>query len=40
MVTFTDPGIMPSVFMNTKIQNTEIKKVNIYREYYVEYKNR
>ena len=37
MVTFTEPGIMPSVFMNTKIQNTEIRKINIYKEYYVEY---
>ena len=40
MVTFTEPGIMPSVFMNTRIQNTEIKKVNVYKDYYVEYKNR
>lgn len=40
MVSFTEPGIMPSVFMNTKIVNKEIKKVNIYKEYYVEYKNR
>ena len=40
MVSFTEPGIMPSVFMNTKIQNIEIKKVNVHKEYYVEYKNR
>lgn len=40
MVSFTEPGIMPSIFMNTKIENTEVKKVNIYKEYYVEYKNR
>ena len=26
--------------MNTKIQNIEIKKVNVHKDYYVEYKNR
>ena len=40
MVSFTEPGILPSVFMNTKIQNIEVKKVNTHKEYYVEYKNR
>lgn len=40
MVSFSEPGIMPSVFMNTKIQNIEVKKINVHKEYYVEYKNR
>jgi len=26
--------------MNTKIQNIEVKKINVHKEYYVEYKNR
>lgn len=39
-VSFTEPGILPSVFMNTKIQNIEIKKVNVHKDYYVEYQNR
>jgi hypothetical protein len=40
MVSFTEPGILPSIFMNTKIQNIEIKKVNTNKEYYVEYRHR
>ena len=40
MVSFTEPGIIPSIFMNTKIQNIEIKKINTNKEYYVDYKHR
>ena len=40
MVTFTEPGILPSIFMNTKITNIESKKINVYKDYYCEYKNR
>jgi hypothetical protein len=40
MVTFTEPGIMPSVYMNTKMQNADVKKINVYKDYYVEYQGR
>ena len=39
-VTFTEPGILPSISMNTKIQNIDIKKPNQNKEYYVEYQNK
>jgi hypothetical protein len=35
--TFTDPGILPSVYQNSGIPNTETLVPNVDREYYCEY---
>ena len=36
-VTFSDPGVLPSLYMNSGIESTEIKVANSTKEYYVEY---
>jgi len=37
LVSFTEPGILPSIQMNTEIPSYENKKPCSIREYYVEY---
>ena len=36
-ISFSDPGILPSIEMNTPIIDSEKYKANGYKEYYVEY---
>ena len=36
-ISFTDPGILPSIEMNTPIIDSEKYRADGYKEYYVEY---
>jgi hypothetical protein len=36
-ISFSDPGILPSIEMNTPIIDSEKYRANGYKEYYVEY---
>lgn len=39
-VYWSDPGILPSLYMNSGITSTELKKADNVRDYYVEYMNK
>lgn len=39
-ITFTDPGILPSLQLNNQIPDYEKYKADGYKEYFVEYQNK